>query len=57
MTVICRQPKHVASTIATHALDIAQKAGIQVYHTAKDVFHTLQARNTVSALLLIMCSF
>ena len=45
-----RKPKQ---DVVAHVVDIATNAGTKVYHMAKDVFQTLQAKNNVRLLILI----
>ena len=44
-------PTQVASTVISTALGVAGQAAASAYSTARDVFHTLQAKNKVSILI------
>ncbi len=45
---MCFSPGEIASSVLTVALGVASHAAASAYITAKDVFHTLQAKNQVS---------
>ena len=46
-------PTQVASTVISTALGVAGQAAASAYSTARDVFHTLQAKNKVSIIFIL----
>ena len=54
--VVCRRSDR-ASSLVNAAIGVALQTGAQVYSTAKDVFHTLQAQGQVRQTTIFLFLF